>query len=90
MMNSTAGVGLCLMMFLTGCAGREMKERLPEVVKVRELVPLPAWCLKIEPVTLESGANSDDVEREQHRAILAYEARVRACRELNQPSHPPP
>lgn len=91
-MNSAAVGVLCLSLSLVGCAGREMV-RPPEVVKVRELVPLPTWCLVLEPVTLPPGSTSDDVEREQHRALLAYEARVTACRQLNiphQPANPSP
>lgn len=64
----------------TGCAARAT--RPPVAIEVPVPARLPAWCLQLEPVTLPPGSTSEDVEREQHRALLAYEGRLVACREL--------
>lgn len=90
MMNLRAAGALCLSVFLIGCAAREVS-RTPETVRVRELVPVPAWCFQLEAVTLPPNSSSDDVEAEQHRALLAYEVRMVSCAELNVSTpHSPP
>lgn len=84
MMNLHAAGALFLSVFLMGCAGQA--ERPPPIpVKIRELVPVPAWCFQLEPVSLPPNSTSDDVEAEQHRALLAYEARMVSCAEVNKP-----
>lgn len=43
---------------------------------------MPAACFALQPVILEPGATSEDVDRAQHRAIVAYEAQLSACYSL--------
>lgn len=85
MMHLRAVACLSLSVCLWACAA-PAPTRPPLPVKIQELVPVPAWCFQLEPVSLLPNSSSDDVEAEQHRAILAYESRLVSCRELNAPS----
>jgi len=72
-------VSLCLLSISSGCASRR-SDPPPEIVYVREYIPLPSFCFRLPPVEIPDGATTDDVERIQHEALLTLRAQIRACR----------
>lgn len=77
-----AVVSLCLLIISTGCASRPSDDITPppEIIRIREFVPLPAGCTQIPALEIPDGASTEDVERILYEHVLTLRAQIRACR----------
>lgn len=66
---------LALVALLVGCA----TEPPHPPVLIPEASGPPVDCRQLLAVTLPQGSTAEDVISAQHLAILAYEARIKAC-----------
>lgn len=74
-------MSLCLLIISTGCASRPSDDITPpEIIRIREFVPLPAGCTQIPALEIPDGASTEDVERILYEHVLTLRAQIRACR----------